>query len=143
MFLSKYFFIFSISKEVPLNEYSRLKISLFFCIKYSETSLSVTTIWNAFSTRYKWDVLYKLYYRDCVDFLNERNVTPVVYSNYAHKKGIAEGLNQWNMKILDEFPDLYCFAAFHPDDNNGMEIIRVNFNKGESFAVLKDDLLFI
>ncbi|MBW1892268.1 MAG: amidohydrolase family protein [Deltaproteobacteria bacterium] len=79
-------------------------------------------IWNAFSTRYKWDVLYKLYYRDCVNFLNERNVTPVVYSNYAHKKGIAEGLNQWNMKILDEFPNLYCFAAFHPDDDNGMEI---------------------
>ena len=79
-------------------------------------------IWNAFATRYKWDVLYKLYYRDCVDFLNKRNVTPVVYSNYAHKKGIAEGLNQWNMKILDEFPDLYCFAAFHPDDDNGMKI---------------------
>ncbi len=84
----------------------------------------IDAIWNVFSTRYKWDVLYKLYYKDCVDFLNKRNVTPVVYSNYAHKKGIAEGLNQWNIKILDEFPDLYCFAAFHPDDDNGMEIAK-------------------
>lgn len=84
----------------------------------------IEAIWDAFSTDYKWDVLYKMYYRESVDFLNKSNVTPIVYSNYAHKKGIAEGLNQWNMKILDEIPNLYCFAAIHPDDDNYMEIAK-------------------
>ena len=78
----------------------------------------ITAIWNAFLTDYEWDVLYKMYYRESVAFLNKHNVSPIVYSNYAHKKGVAEGLNQWNIKILDEIPDLFCFAAIHPDDDN-------------------------
>jgi len=84
----------------------------------------IEAIWDAFSTDYKWDVLYKMYYRESVEFLNKNNVTPIVYSNYAHKKGIAEGLNQWNMEVLDEIPNLYCFAAIHPDDDNYMEIAK-------------------
>ena len=79
-------------------------------------------IWKTFASSYGWDVIYKLYYRDCVAFLHGKDVSPIVYSNYAHKKGIAEGLNQWNHKVLDEFPDLYCFAAFHPDDDDCMAL---------------------
>lgn len=79
-------------------------------------------IWNVFAADYKWDIRYKFYCRECVDFLQKNNVSPIVYSNYAHKRGIAEGLNQWNLNTLDEFPDLYCFAAFHPDDDNAMAI---------------------
>lgn len=77
-------------------------------------------IWRSFSNDYKWDVMYQFYYRECVSYLKRKNVSPIVYSNYAHKKGVAEGLNQWNMKVLDAYPDLYCFAAFHPDDDDYM-----------------------
>ncbi len=80
------------------------------------------SIWDYFSKVYKWDVLYQFYYRECIDYLKKHNVSPIVYSNYAHKKGVAEELNEWNLRVLDEMPDLYCFAAFHPDDENAIKV---------------------
>jgi predicted TIM-barrel fold metal-dependent hydrolase len=73
-----------------------------------------------FVTEYGWRVLHPLYWRGCVADLRERGVGPMVYSNYAHRKDIARGLNDWNRNILAELPDLYCFAAFHPDDKDGL-----------------------
>lgn len=80
------------------------------------------SIWDYFSNVYKWDVKYQFYYRECVDYLEKHHVSPIVYSNYAHKRGIAEELNEWNLRVLDEIPGLYCFAAFHPDDDNAIKI---------------------
>ena len=79
-------------------------------------------IWKHFSEVYKWEVLHRLYYRECIAYLRTHGVSRIVYSNYAHKAGIAEALNQWNLQILEEDEDLFCFAAFHPDDPNGLEI---------------------
>jgi predicted TIM-barrel fold metal-dependent hydrolase len=73
-----------------------------------------------FVTDYGWSVLHPLYWRESVAYLRERGVGPVVYSNYAHRKEIARGLNDWNQNILTELSDLYCFAAFHPDDKDGL-----------------------
>lgn len=79
-------------------------------------------IWHYFSQVYKWDVLHSLYFKECIKYLREKNVGPIVYSNYAHKKGVAKVLNAWNFKVLDEYDDLYCFAAFHPDDDHAVEM---------------------
>ena len=65
-------------------------------------------------------ILHKLYYKECVAYLKKRNVSPIVFSNYAHKKGFAEPMNQWNMEVLDQYDDLYCFAAYHPEDENAL-----------------------
>ena len=73
-----------------------------------------------FVVDYGWSVLHPLYWRESVAHLRERGVGPVVYSNYAHRKDVARGLNGWNLKILEELPDLYCFAAFHPDDEDAL-----------------------
>ena len=81
-------------------------------------------IWHYFTSVYQWKVLHHLYARDCIDYLFEKNVRPFVYANYAHKKGVAQELNQWNKAILDEYNDIYCFAAFHPDDDNAMAIAK-------------------
>ena len=81
-------------------------------------------IWDFFSKGYKWDVIYRMYYQDCIRYLNERGVGKIVYSNYAHREGVAESLNAWNMRILDENRDLYCFAAFHPGDDNALPIAK-------------------
>ena len=77
-------------------------------------------IWRQFVTEYGWNVLHHLYWRESIAYLRERGVGPVVYSNYAHRKGIARGLNDWNLRVLAETPDLYCFAAFHPEDNDAL-----------------------
>lgn len=55
-------------------------------------------IWDFFAKGYKWDVIHKLYYRECIDYLRERGVEKIVYSNYAHREGVAEGLN--GMKLI-------------------------------------------
>lgn len=81
-------------------------------------------IWSYFSKGYGWDVLHRMYYRECVAYLQERGVSHIVYSNYAHKKGVARALNRWNLEILDEIPELYCFAAYHPDDEDALAMAR-------------------
>lgn len=78
-------------------------------------------IWKAFETVYQVPVLHHLYHGECVDYLRERGVGPVVYSNYAHKKGVARPMNEWNLRLLDSTEDLYCFAAFHPEDEDALE----------------------
>ncbi len=77
-------------------------------------------IWEFFRKNYAWDVKPRLYYRQCVDFLRERGVGPIVYSNYAHRPGVAAGLNEWNLSLVEELPDLYCFAAWHPGDDDAL-----------------------
>jgi len=79
-------------------------------------------VWKSFVNNYKWDVLYKMYHPECIEYLHEKGVETIVYSNYAHREGIAEGLNEWNLGILNKFDGLYCFAAYHPGDRNALEI---------------------
>ncbi|MBN1571868.1 MAG: amidohydrolase family protein [Deltaproteobacteria bacterium] len=81
-------------------------------------------VWRHFSEVYKWDVIYQLYCKESVSHLRERGVGPIVYSNYAHRAGVAKGLNDWNKKILDEIDDLYCFGAFSPLDDEAMKIAK-------------------
>jgi uncharacterized protein len=81
-------------------------------------------IWRHFSRDYGWDVLHQLYRDQAVAYLRERGVSPIVFSNYAHKPGVAEALNRWNLQTLEEDPDLYCFAAYHPGDEDGLKTAR-------------------
>jgi uncharacterized protein len=77
-------------------------------------------IWRYFEEHLAVKILYKLHYRESVAYLRERGVGPIVYSNYAHRKGVARVLNDWNLRVLEEIPDLYCFAAYHPDDDDAL-----------------------
>ncbi|MBU2055327.1 MAG: amidohydrolase family protein [Proteobacteria bacterium] len=77
-------------------------------------------IWRQFVADYGWSVLHRLYWRESLAYLKERGVGPIVYSNYAHRPGIAKGLNDWNLAVLEETPDLYCYAAFHPGDADAL-----------------------
>lgn len=76
-------------------------------------------IWNFFAAS-GVHMLHRLYYKECIEYLSERDVRPIVFSNYAHKEGIAEPMNEWNVGVLEEFDNLYCFAAYHPDDGNAL-----------------------
>lgn len=78
-------------------------------------------IWKAFDTVYNVPVLHRLYHKECIEYLRKRNVGAIVYSNYAHKPGIARPMNIWNIDTLDSNENLYCFAAFHPEDHDKMD----------------------
>jgi predicted TIM-barrel fold metal-dependent hydrolase len=73
-----------------------------------------------FVADYGWSVLHDLYWRQTIEYLREHGVGPIIYSNYAHKKGVARSLNDWNADILDKLQNVYCFAAYHPDDDDGL-----------------------
>lgn len=79
------------------------------------------SIWRFFEQGYGAKVIHNLYYRECVDYLRKRGIGIIVYSNYAHKPGVAQAINAWNLKVLGEIPDLYCFAAYHPGDASALE----------------------
>jgi predicted TIM-barrel fold metal-dependent hydrolase len=85
-------------------------------------------IWKVFETVYGAKMPYKFYYKKCIEYLNQEGVAPIVFSNYAHKKGIAEPMNHWNIDVLEEFPNLYCFAAYHPDDSNALKYAEKMMN---------------
>jgi hypothetical protein len=75
-------------------------------------------IWKSFAVNYQWNVLYQIHTPQVIRFLKERGVEKIVYSNYAHKAGVARTLNAWNVELLEREPELYCFAAFHPADSD-------------------------
>jgi predicted TIM-barrel fold metal-dependent hydrolase len=77
-------------------------------------------IWEFFAARGA-PVVYQYYSRQCIEYLQAHGVDTIVYSNYAHRKGIAGPVNEWNLDLLEEFPNLYCFAAYHPDDDNAFQ----------------------
>jgi predicted TIM-barrel fold metal-dependent hydrolase len=79
-------------------------------------------IWKYFTSHYKFEVIHQIYYRECITYLRHKGVTPIVYSNYAHRKGIAGKLNEWNLRVLEEYDDLFCFAAYHPDDDDALSM---------------------
>ena len=81
-------------------------------------------IWDSFAKNYNWNIIHRYYYKECIARLRQSGVGTIVYSNYAHRAGIAEGLNRWNIKILEEYEGLYCFAAYHPDDDNSLEMAQ-------------------
>ncbi len=81
-------------------------------------------IWVFFKRTYGLDVVHKMYSSQCIEYLREHHVDTIVYSNYAHKKGVTRILNDWNVSLLDRTEDVYCFTAYHPDDADALEMAR-------------------
>ena len=81
-------------------------------------------IWEYFENTYGIRLLHRLYYKECIDYLHAMGVGHIVYSNYAHRGGVARGINEWNLGVLDEFQELYCFASYHPDDSDALAMAK-------------------
>lgn len=81
-------------------------------------------IWGFFKREYGLEIVHQLYARDCIDYLREQGVGAIVYSNYAHTPEAAGVLNDWNVKLLEESSDAYCFTAFHPGEKDALPKAR-------------------
>jgi predicted TIM-barrel fold metal-dependent hydrolase len=92
-------------------------------------------IWRQFVVDYGWAVLHQLYAEPCIAYLREHGVAGIVYSNYAHRQGVAPALNDWNLRLLDAHPDLYCFAAYHPADEQALPMVRDLFDYPQILGV--------
>jgi len=106
-----------------MNEMSKLPPSIIDCHVHLFPDKGFDALWAYFDAA-GVPILHKRYHQDCIDYLHGRGVSPIVFSNYAHKQGIAEPMNQWNLQVLDRFDDLYCFAAYHPDDDHALADAR-------------------
>lgn len=76
-------------------------------------------IWKYFAASGA-EIVYKYYSSECIRHLNKRNVDVIVFSNYAHRAGFAGPMNAWNIDLLENSENLYCFAAYHPDDPDAL-----------------------
>jgi hypothetical protein len=81
-------------------------------------------IWEYFTKNYRWNLAHRLYYKECIDHLREQGVEQFIYSNYAHRPGIASSLVDWNHRVLEEYPQLYCYTAYHPGDGDSLSYAR-------------------
>jgi len=97
-------------------------------------------IWQAFVSQYKWEVIYKYYSPECIDYLRSHGVDTIVYSNYAHRTGVAGELNRWNRELVENNDNIFCFAAYHPDDDDALDMAREIVNHPR-FAGFKLHLL--
>ena len=66
------------------------------------------------------------------EFIQEQfdsGVAGLVLMTYAHRPGIARGLNEFMAGLLESFPHVVGFAAIHPEDKYPKEIIRHAFEQ--------------
>ncbi|MHA1380868.1 MAG: amidohydrolase family protein [Candidatus Helarchaeota archaeon] len=87
-----------------------------------------------------WYNLYEWKNKNLIQFLKEKKIEKYTTLNYAHKKGIAENLNQWTYMFLKNNPAAIPFGTAHPDDDNMMEYSKKAFSeykfKGYKFQLM-------
>lgn len=87
-------------------------------------------IWNFFEIPDEegnprgWPIEYKNDVENLVEILKSKNVKYFTSYNYAHKKDIAEALNDWTYRFTQRFQHIIPFGTLWPDDANVMEYLR-------------------
>lgn len=107
-------------------------------------------IWSYFDSSIqqiypKWINIYKWSNDRLVEYLKSRKVERYTTLNYAHKKGVAEKLNEWTRDFCQRNPAAIPFGTAHPDDENLLEyaekaLTEFNF-KGFKFQLTVTDFL--
>jgi predicted TIM-barrel fold metal-dependent hydrolase len=86
-------------------------------------------IWAWFE-RHGWPIRYRLRAREVLDFLFARGVEQVVGLHYAHKPGIARGLNQFMASLAADEPRLCGLATVLPGEPEAPAILDEAFALG-------------
>ncbi|MFZ5570675.1 MAG: amidohydrolase family protein [Thermodesulfobacteriota bacterium] len=87
------------------------------------------SIWNWFD-RYAWPIRYRMNAANILDFLFNRGVGHVVALQYAHKPGIAAGLNTFMADMRRKYPNVTGLASVFPGEENAGQILRQAFQSG-------------
>jgi len=86
-------------------------------------------IWKWFH-EHGWPIRYQLHADAVLRFLFERGVTRVVALHYAHKPGIARGMNQWMADLVARWPRVLGTATVFPGEEGAADILREGFARG-------------
>ncbi|MFX1323428.1 MAG: amidohydrolase family protein [Promethearchaeota archaeon] len=71
-----------------------------------------------------WPVNYKLSTEELVHFLEAQNVMAFTTYNYAHKKGVADFINEWVRNFRSKYTNAIPFGCVWPDDDDRVDYIR-------------------
>ncbi|MFP4194095.1 MAG: amidohydrolase family protein [Desulfosalsimonas sp.] len=89
-----------------------------------------SALWKWFDA-HAWPIRYRMNAHDLISFLLERGVSHVVAMQYAHKPGIAEGLNRFMTDLCAAYQDrLTGLAAVFPGEPDAAGIVGRAFEAG-------------
>lgn len=83
-------------------------------------------IWRWFDA-HAWPVRYRLHAEEVVEFLRARGVKRFVALHYAHKPGIAAGLNRFVSELSRAHPGIVPLATVFPGEPDADAILRDAF----------------
>jgi predicted TIM-barrel fold metal-dependent hydrolase len=86
-------------------------------------------LWRWFEA-HAWPIRYKLKTPQVLDFLFSRGVTRAVGLHYAHKPGMARGLNAYVAQLVANEPRLIGLATVFPGEPGAADILREAFAAG-------------
>lgn len=82
---------------------------------------------------YAWRIRYRMKSRDLISFLLDRGVARVVALQYAHKPGMARGLNNYMAGLCQAFPGRVTgMATVFPGEDDATGILNTAFDSGLS-----------
>jgi len=80
--------------------------------------------------RHAWPIRYRLHNPAIVDFLRSRGVERVVALHYAHRPGLARGMNAGLAALCREEPRLTGLATVHPGEDGADALLEDAFAAG-------------
>lgn len=86
-------------------------------------------IWRWF-TQYGWPIRYQLRTPEVIDFLLQRGVRKLVALHYAHKPGMARGLNRFIAEVAAQYPQVIGMGTVLPGEPDAKAIVEEAFALG-------------
>ncbi|MEJ2277445.1 MAG: amidohydrolase family protein [Candidatus Lokiarchaeota archaeon] len=87
-----------------------------------------------------WPIKYKLETEELVKFLKSQNIQNFTTFNYAHKKGVAEYINNWTYQFVKKHDNAIPFGCVWPGDKDRIDYVQKIFDQFK-FKGLKLQLL--
>lgn len=92
------------------------------------------SIWEWFDAR-GWGIAYRESTSGLARTLREEGVRRFVTYNYAHKAGVAAGLNEWTAQFARREPAALPFATVFPSDDGNIEMLERLFDHDGFFGI--------
>ena len=86
-------------------------------------------LWRWFDAN-AWPVRYRLHAEQVAEFLLSRGVERLVALHYAHKPGMARGLNHFIAELCQKNPKIIGLATVYPGEPGAEDILRSAFAQG-------------
>lgn len=85
---------------------------------------------QAWFDQHGWPIRYRLSSAEVLCYLFDRGVEHVVGLQYAHKGGMAAGLNDYMVELCARFPRLVGLATIFPGETDAEQILKKAFDRG-------------